>query len=258
VKNKEKRLYGKVAIVTGSSRGIGEAIALRFAEEGATVVIADINEKLSGHVVNKIKSIGSDAIYIHTDVSKEEDVKNVMASTISKFGKLDILVNNAGVSVSVPIEDCTLKDYDYVHNIDLRGLWMLCREVVKPMKEQKSGKIINIASTSGAIAPFPNQTIYCAAKGGVIQLTKSLAVEVAKNNVNVNCIAPSFVETPIYEEINWSLKDPVNFEKLAVLSPMNRIGKCEEVAGAAFFLASEDSSFITGHTIFVDGGLMAW
>jgi len=258
VKNKEKRLYGKVAIVTGSSRGIGEAIAIRFAEEGATVVIADINENLSSQVVNKIKSIGSDSIYIHTDVSKEEDVKNVVASIISKFGKLDVLVNNAGVSVSVPIEDCTLKDYDYVHNIDLRGLWMLCREVVKPMKEQKSGKIISIASTSGAIAPFPNQTIYCAAKGGVIQLTKSLAVEVAKNNVNVNCIAPSFVETPIYEEINWSLKDPVNFEKLAVLSPMNRIGKCEEVAGAAFFLASEDSSFITGHTIFVDGGLMAW
>jgi len=258
VKNKEKRLYGKVAIVTGSSRGIGEAIALRFAEEGATVVIADINENLSSQVVNKIKNNGSDSIFIHTDVSKEEDVKNVVASAIDKFGSLDILVNNAGVAVSVPIEDCTLKDYDYVHNVDLRGLWMLCREVVSTMKEQKSGKIINIASTSGAIAPFPNQTIYCAAKGGVIQLTKSLAVEIAKYNVNVNCIAPSFVETPIYEEINWSLKDPVNLEKLAVLSPMNRIGTCEEIAGAAFFLASDDSSFVTGHTIFVDGGLMAW
>ena len=125
MKNKEKRLDGKVAIVTGSSRGIGEAIALRFAEEGATVVIADINENLSSQVVNKIKNNGSDSIFIHTDVSKEEDVKNVVASAIDKFGNLDILVNNAGVAVSVPIEDCTLKDYDYVHNVDLRGLWML-------------------------------------------------------------------------------------------------------------------------------------
>lgn len=229
---KDKRLTGKVAIVTGAARGIGEAIALRFAAEGAKVVVDDINEKLGRQVVDKIKSMGIDSIFIGSNVSKEEDVKTMVAKTISTFGKVDILANNAGVAVSTPIEQCTTSDYDYVHNTDLRGLWMCCREVITPMKKAGGGKIINIASTSGAIAPFPNQTIYCAAKGGVIQLTRSIAVEVATFNINVNCIAPSFVDTPIYEEINWSLKDPVNLKKLTDLEPCGRVGTVDEVAGA--------------------------
>ena len=256
---KDKRLKGKVAIVTGSARGIGEGIAIRFAKEGArVVVIADKKVKEGEAIANRIKDMGEEAIFIKTDVSNEDDIKNMVSRTISEYGKVDILVNNAGVAVSTPIEDCSIEDYDYVHNTDLRGLWMCCREVIKPMKAQGGGKIINISSTSGVIAPFPNQTIYCAAKGGVIQLTRSLGVEVCKYNINVNCIAPSFIDTPIYEELNWSLKDPVNLKNLTDLEPMGRIGTIEECGAAAFFLASEDSDYIVGQTIFADGGLISW
>ena len=258
-KFKDKRLAGKVAIVTGSARGIGEGIAIRFAEEGSkVVVIADKKVKEGKAIASRIKDMGEDAIFLKTDVSKEEDIKNMVAKTIEAYGKVDILVNNAGVAVSTPIEDCTIEDYDYVHNTDLRGLWMCCREVIRPMKSQGGGKIINIASTSGAIAPFPNQTIYCAAKGGVMQLTRSVGVEVCSYNININCIAPSFIDTPIYEEINWSLKVPENLKKLTDLEPMGRVGTIEECGAAAFFLASEDSNYIVGQTIFVDGGLMSW
>ena len=259
IEYKDKRLEGKVAIVTGSARGIGEGIAIRFAREGAKLaVIADRKVEEGKAIAKRINDMGEEAIFIKTDVSDEKDVKNMVSETISQYGKVDILVNNAGVAVSTPIEDCSIEDYDYVHNTDLRGLWMCCREVIKPMKAQGSGKIINISSTSGAIAPFPNQTIYCAAKGGVIQLTRSLGVEVCKYGINVNCIAPSFIDTPIYEEINWSLKDPVNLKNLTDLEPMGRIGTIEECGAAAFFLASSDSDYIVGQTIFADGGLMAW
>lgn len=256
---KDKRLEGKVAIVTGSARGIGEGIAIRFAKEGAKVaVIADKKVEEGKAIAKRIKDMGQEAIFIKTDVSNEDDIKNMVSKTISRYGKVDILVNNAGVAVSTPIEDCSIEDYDYVHNTDLRGLWMCCREVIRPMKEGGGGKIINISSTSGVIAPFPNQTIYCAAKGGVIQLTRSLGVEVCSYNINVNCIAPSFIDTPIYEEINWSLKDPVNLKNLTDLEPMGRIGTIEECGTAAFFLASKDSDYIVGQTIFVDGGLISW
>ena len=259
IEYKDKRLEGKVAIVTGSARGIGEGIAIRFAQEGAKLaVIADKKVEEGKAIANRIKDMGEEAIFIKTDVSNENDIKNMVSKTISQYGKVDILVNNAGVAVSTPIEDCSIEDYDYVHNTDLRGLWMCCREVIRPMKAQGGGKIINISSTSGVIAPFPNQTIYCAAKGGVIQLTRSLGVEVCKYNINVNCIAPSFIDTPIYEEINWSLKDPVNLKSLTDLEPMGRIGTIEECGAAAFFLASEDSSYIVGQTIFADGGLISW
>jgi len=257
-KFKDKRLLGKVAIVTGSARGIGEGIAIRFAEEGATVVIADIKEKEGKEIAQRIKDMGEEAMFLRTDISKEEEIKNMVAKTIASYGKVDILVNNAGVAVATPIEDCTISDYDYVHNTDLRGLWMCIREVIKPMKAQGGGKIINIASTSGAIAPFPNQTIYCAAKGGVIQLTRSVGVEVCRYNINVNCIAPSFIDTPIYEEINCSLKVPENLKGLTDIEPMGRVGTIEECGAAAFFLASDDSGYIVGQTIFVDGGLMSW
>ena len=255
----DQRLKDKVAIITGSARGIGEGIATRFAKEGAKVaIIADTKVKEGEAVAEKIRDMGEEAIFLKTDVSVEKDVQNMIAKTLDTYGKLDILVNNAGVSVSKPIEECTLEDYDYVHATDLRGLWLCCREAVKPMKANGGGKIINIASTSGVIAPFPNQTIYCAAKGGVIQLTRSLGVEVCKHNINVNCIAPSFVDTPIYEELDWSLLDPKNLKILTDLEPCGRIGTVEECAGAAFFLASDDSSYVIGQTIFVDGGLVSW
>jgi NAD(P)-dependent dehydrogenase (short-subunit alcohol dehydrogenase family) len=257
---KDQRLKGKVAIVTGSARGIGEGIAVRFAQEGAKLVInSDKKKATEGRkVAEKIKDMGEEAIFIEADISKEEDVKNIIGRTIEIYGKIDILVNNAGVAITKPIEKCSIEDYDFVQNVDLRGLWLCCREVVEPMKSNGGGKIINIASTSGVIAPFPNQSIYCAAKGGVIQLTRALAIELCKYNINVNCIAPSFIDTPIYEELDWSLRNPKNLKKIINLIPCGRVGTIEECGGAAFFLASEDSSFVMGQTIFVDGGLVSW
>lgn len=147
---KDKRLEGKVAIVTGSARGIGEGIAIRFAKEGAKVaVIADKKVEEGKAIAKRIKDMGQEAIFIRTDVSDEDDIKNMVSKTISQYGSVDILVNNAGVAVSTPIEDCSIEDYDYVHNTDLRGLWMCCRQVIIPMKAQGGGKIINISSTSG-------------------------------------------------------------------------------------------------------------
>ena len=254
---KDKRLKDKVAIVTGSARGIGKGIATRFAQEGAKLIINDIKEEEGLKTTEEMKKLGADAVFVKADISLEDDIKKLMAKTIETFGKLDILVNNAGVAVSTPIEECSIEDYNYVHNTDLRGLWLCCREAIKLMKKNKGGKIINIASTSGVIAPFKNQTIYCAAKGGVIQLTRSVAVEVCKYNINVNCIAPSFIDTPIYEEINFSLKNKENLESLTSIEPIGRVGTIEECGAVAFFLASGDSDYVMGQTIFADGGLIS-
>ena len=255
----DRRLQDKVAIITGAARGIGEAISKRFAEEGAAVVvIADKRVKDGESVVAKITSMGGQATFLETDVSAEIDVERMVSRTKDLYGRLDILVNNAGISLSRPIDECTVEDYDTVHATDLRGLWLCCREAVRTMKKSGGGRIINIASTSGVVASFPDQTIYGAAKGGVIQLTRSLAVEVCHHNINVNCIAPSFVDTPVYGEMNLSLDDPMNLKKLIDKQPSGRIGTVEECAGAAFYLASDDSSYVIGQTIFVDGGLTAW
>ncbi len=255
----DRRLQGKVAIITGAARGIGEAISVRFAEEGAAaVVIADKNAAEGESVAAKITSMGSAGTVLETDVSVEIDVERMVASTTETYGRLDILVNNAGISLSRPIDECTLEDYDRVHATDLRGLWMCCREAVRAMKKSGGGRIVNIASTSGVVATFPDQTIYAAAKAGVMQLTRSLAVEVCQYNINVNCIAPGFVVTPVHEEMNQSLADPINLKKLTDKVPCGRIGTVEECAGAAFYLASDDSSYVIGQTLYVDGGLIAW
>jgi len=248
----DRRLHDKVAIVTGAARGIGEAISVRFAEEGAAaVVIADRNTVEGESVAAKIRSMGGVATLIETDVSVEIDVEQMVARTTDMYGRLDILVNNAGISLSGAIDQCTVEDYDSVHATDLRGVWMCCREAVRAMKKSGGGRIINIASTSGVVATFPDQTIYAAAKAGVIQLTRSLAVEVCRQNINVNCIAPGFVDTP-------SLDDPMNLKKLTDKVPCGRIGTVEECAGAAFYLASDDSSYVIGQTLYVDGGLISW
>jgi len=255
----DRRLQGKVAVVTGAARGIGEAISVRFAEEGAAaVVIADKNAAEGESVADKIRSMGGAGTFLETDVSEEIDVERMVARTTETYGRLDILVNNAGVSLSRPIDECTLDDYDRVHASDLRGLWMCCREAVRAMKKSGGGRIVNIASTSGVVATFPDQTIYATAKAGVIQLTRSLAVEVCQYNINVNCIAPGFVDTPVHVEMSQSLADPTNLKKLTDKVPCGRIGTVEECAGAAFYLASDDSSYVIGQTLYVDGGLIAW
>ena len=202
--------------------------------------------------------MGGVATFLKTDVSVEIDIEQMVARTTDMYGRLDILVNNAGISLSGAIDECTVEDYDSVHATDLRGVWLCCREAVRAMKKLGGGRIINIASTAGVVATFSGQTIYAAAKAGVMQLTRSLAVEVCRQNINVNCIAPGFVDTPVYGEMNQSLDDPMNLKRLTDKVPCGRIGTVEECAGAAFYLASDDSSYVIGQTLYVDGGLIAW
>lgn len=254
-----RRLHGRVAIVTGSARGIRAAIAVRFSEEGAAaVVIADRNSVEGESVAITIRSMGGVATWIETDVSVEIEVERIVARTTDMYGRLDILANNAGISLSGPIDECTVENYDNVHATDLRGVWLCCREAVRAMKKSGGGRIINIASTAGVVATFPGQTIYAAARAGVMQFTRSLAVEVCRHNINVNCIAPGFVDTPVYGEMDRSLEDPRNLKRLTDKVPCGRIGTVEECAGAAFYLASDDSSYVIGQTLYVDGGLIAW
>lgn len=244
------KLKNKVAIVTGSGRGIGKSIALEFAKEGAKVVISDINLKDCLKVCEEIKKIGSDAIAVKCDVSKKTETVNLAKKTIQKFQKIDILVNNAGVVVMKPFIDMTEKDWDFVLDINLKGIFLCAQAVLKQMLKQKSGKIISVASIAGEVG-FMNTSAYCASKAGIINLTRELALELSPQNINVNAIAPGVIATKMTENM---LKDKKTKEILLASTPLGRVGQPEEIGKAAVFLASDDSNFITGHTLVVDGG----
>jgi len=253
----EKRLKDRVAIVTGSARGIGRAIALRFAREGAHVVVQDLRGREAEEVVQSIsEDIGSTALFVKGDVSAENDVKRIVETAVSEFGRVDILVNNAGISLMRKIHEAKVEDWDRMNNVNLKGVWLCAREVVPYMIKQNYGRIINISSISGLVG-YKWESIYCATKGGVINMTRELAVELCEYNINVNCICPGITDTPIYVDVNYPLDDPKNLEETLRAIPAKRIAKPEEIAGAAFFLASEDSSYVMGQILAVDGGYTA-
>ncbi len=243
------KLKNKVAIITGSSRGIGKAIALLFAEQGAKIVINDNKSKEQAEkTLEEVKKIGSEAIMIKCDVSKEEEVKKMVEETIRKFGKIDILVNNAGIVFDIPLFEKTVEQWKETLDTNLIGVFLCSKYVSKYMLKQKSGNIINISSTNSMNSYCPESSDYDSSKAGVNLLTKNLAEELAPN-IRVNCIAPGWVDT----EINKNL--PKNFvdDELKKIY-LKRFGKPEEIAKTALFLASEDSSYITGSIIVVDGG----
>lgn len=244
------KLKNKIAIVTGSRRGIGKSIALELAKEGAKVVISDIDLKECQNVCNEIKKIGSDAIAVNCDVSKKRDADAMVKRVIQKFKKIDILVNNAGVVLMKPFVQMTEKDWDFVLDINLKGVFLCTNAVVKQMIKQKSGKIISVASIAGEVG-FMNTSAYCASKAGIINLTRELAMELSPHNINVNAVAPGVIATKMTEDM---LKDKKTKEVLLASTPLGRIGQPEEIGKAVVFLASDDSNFITGHTLVVDGG----
>jgi 3-oxoacyl-[acyl-carrier protein] reductase len=243
------RFKDKVVLITGSSRGIGKATALLFAREGAKVIINYHNaEKEANEVVKEISRIGSEAIAIKCDVSKEEEVKKMVLEGVKKFGKIDILVNNAGIVFDVPLFEKTIEQWNRTLGVDLIGVFLCSKYVAPYLKKQKSGAIINISSTNGIDTLSTESADYDASKAGVISLTKNLASELAPN-IRVNCIAPGWINT----DINKGLpKDYVAEEIKHIL--MKRFGKPEEIAKSVLFLASDDASFITGTTLVVDGG----
>lgn len=248
------RLKNKVAIITGSARGIGKTIANKLAQEGAAVVIADIILDKAEQVANEITKQGGTAIAVKVDVTNTESVKNLVDVTLQKLNGVHILVNNAGVARSLPLVQTNKEDWDFVLNVDLGGVFNCTKIILSLMMEQKYGKIINIASVAGFHAPVIYSASYNTAKAGVIQFTKSIAMEAGEYGINVNAIAPGFIETDIFKEF-MTPEQRARFETdYFSHSALKRVGQPTDIANLAFFLVTDDSSYITGQTICCDGG----
>lgn len=249
------KLKNKVAIVTGGSQGIGKAIALRFAREGAKVAVVNAhNPRLGQAVARKIVASGGKAEAYVCDVSRRDQVQALVRKVIKDFGRVDILLNGAGVMINKPIEDYTEADWDKMLGVNLKGTFLMCQAVVPFMKKQKRGKIINIASIAATHA-FPNALPYCASKGGVYMITRALAAEIAKCGINVNSISPGNTATPLNEHLQ---RNPRFVKLMASYTPTGRAYiTTQEMAGAAVFLASDDASAVHGHDLVVDDGWCA-
>ena len=249
-------LKDKVVIVTGARRGMGKTHALVLAKAGAKVVVSDISKEDCQKVVGEIKKDRGEATAIKCDVSKKEEVEDLVKKTIEKFGKLDILVNNAGIAQFKPFLELTEEEWDRTLDINLKGYFLCAQAAAKEMAKQKSGVIINIASVAmGQVGiGFPNIAHYCASKGGIVGMTEALAVELAPYNIRVNAIAPGLIETPMIDSIK---QDPKTMEAMLAKVPMHRVGKPEEVSNLVLFLASDESSYMTGSTVVIDGGWLA-
>lgn len=249
------KLEGKVAVVTGSNRGIGKGIAIALAKEGCKVVVNSHKDSEEGHdIVQEIKKLGSDSIFFVGDVSKEKDVKNLFDKSIKKFGKLDILVNNAGILVSGTVTSLTEKEWNKQIDVNLKGVFLCTKYAVQQMlKQGKGGRIINISSIAGLVG-FPGISAYCASKGGVSELTREVALDYAKYGITVNAIDPGVIVTDMTKAM---LDDKATSKMLLDNTPVGRFGQPEDIGNAAVFLALDESSFITGHNLVVDGGWTA-
>ena len=248
-------LEGKVAIVTGGNRGIGYAIAGGLAQTGAAVVIANRNVETGQTAAEEIKGQGFTAASVATDVSNKSSVENLAATVIKDFGRIDILVNSAGVIDRGPVEDFTEAQYDYIMDINLKGLFFCCQVVGKEMIRQGKGKIINISSNVSEVIQA-GRVVYAASKAGVSHLTRGLALEWAKHNINVNAVGPG----PTITELNrkYFEENPADLQERLDSIPMARVGKPTDMIGAAIFLASDTSDYVTGQTLLVDGGSTLW
>lgn len=250
-------LADKVAVITGGAKGIGKGIALKFAEEGCTPVIVDLLESQAAHTLNELQMKGQQGVFIKCDISDANQVRGMVEQVVTKFGKADILVNNAGIPGGMPrpIIEISEEDWDRVLCTNLKGAFLCSKAVVPYMKEKKYGKIINISSMA-AIAPPAPLIHYSAAKAGIIGFTLDLALELAPFNICVNVILPGAIQTDIFDHIVPAGVDKEVFfrEMGKTICPMGRIGVPEDVAGAALFLASDLSSYVTGDRILVGGG----
>jgi glucose 1-dehydrogenase len=248
------RLEGKSVAITGGNQGIGLAIAQRLAADGADVAICYLSDKAGSEAVAEdLKKFGHKAAAIQCDVSKLADGQRFINETVAQLGRLDILINNAGLERRAAFWDVTEADYDLVLNVNLKGLFFLTQAFVRQsMKAKSGGKVINISSVHEEL-PFPHFTSYCISKGGVKMFTRNLSIELAPLGITINSIAPGAIETPINKNL---LNDPKELNALLQNIPLKRLGQPSDVASLASFLCSDDSSYITGTTLFVDGGLL--
>ncbi|MCT4606378.1 MAG: 3-oxoacyl-[acyl-carrier-protein] reductase [Marinisporobacter sp.] len=243
-------LTGKTAIVTGGSRGIGKAIALKLADLGANIVVNyTSNAEKAEEVVKMIKDMGKDAIALKADVSNSEEVQNFIKEVEEKFETIDILVNNAGITKDTLLMKMKEEDWDRVIAINLKGTYNCTKAVTRKMMKQRSGKIVNVASVVG-VTGNAGQANYAASKAGVIGFTKSIAKELGIRGINVNAVAPGFIETDMTEVLSDKVK-----EEIMKNIPMKKLGKVEDVANAVAFLCSEEASYVTGQVLNIDGGM---
>ncbi|MFH2035639.1 MAG: 3-oxoacyl-[acyl-carrier-protein] reductase [Candidatus Zixiibacteriota bacterium] len=240
---------GKTVLVTGSARGIGKAIARRFADDGANIVISDVLAELADETAGEFIKDGIKAIAIKADVTNKDDVKNLIDETVEKFGSLDVVVNNAGITRDTLLMRMKESDWDLVMNINLKGAFLVTQAASRIMMKQRSGRIVNISSVVGKMGNA-GQANYSASKAGLLGLTKSAARELASRNITVNAIAPGFIKS----EMTDNLPEDIKAEFIKT-TPLGRFGSPEDIANAVAFLASDDASYITGQVLGVDGGM---
>ena len=250
-----KRLDGKIVLITGVAAGIGRTTANLFAKEGARIVGADIDEEGGKSIAEKVQAFGGSMTFVKTDVSYEPDIKALFEVT-SGVGGVDVLFNNAGIEVAKGLLATTEEDWDRNVNVNLKSVFFCCKYAVQQMKKKGKGVIINNSSVAGLVGSF--SPAYSAAKGGIIALTKALAVDFGPDNIRVNCICPGAIETPMLERVIDYQGNPSDIRTKRLKNyPLGRFGYPDEVAQTALFLASEESTFVTGATIVVDGGFTA-
>ncbi len=244
-----------VAFVTGASTGIGKSTALAFVNAGALVVLADVNVDAAGKTLHEIKASGGKAEFIKCDVSKESEVKNAIAKTVSLFGRLDVAFNNAGVEGKQALTpDCTEENWQNVIEINLKGVWLCMKYQIPQMLKQGGGSIVNCSSIAGHIG-FPGIPAYVASKHGVLGLTKTAALEYAKQNIRVNAVCPGVIETPMIERFVHG--EAQLRQQFVAGEPVGRVGRPEEIADAVLWLSSSGASFTTGESLTIDGGWVA-
>jgi NAD(P)-dependent dehydrogenase (short-subunit alcohol dehydrogenase family) len=250
------RLNGKVALITGAASGMGKIAGSLFAKEGARIILADVADEVGRAAADEVTASGGEAVYVHADVSKAEDAQTMVRAAMDHFGSLTILYNNAGIfpADDGSVTETTEDTWDRVMDINLKGVFLGCKYGIPAMIESGGGSVINVASFVALMGAAAPQIAYTASKGGVLAMTREIAVEFARKGIRANSLCPGPIETPLLAEL---LADPARRERRLVHIPIGRFGRAEEIVNAALFLASDESSYLTGATFVVDGGITA-
>ena len=248
------RLEGKVALISGGARGQGAAEAKLFAGEGAKVVFGDVLDDLGKQVEAEIHEVGGEALYIHLDVTNAADWASAVEAAVSRYGRLDVLVNNAGITIRKNVEDTTEEDWDRIMAINAKGVFLGTKQAIPAMRESGGGSIVNISSTAGLVGSPYSGASYAATKGAVRLFTKATAIQYAKEGIRCNSVHPGLLETPMTQDM---LADAAHREERTQRIPLGRVGTAEDVAYGVLYLASDESSFVTGSELVIDGGATA-